>query len=149
MISPRIWKAYENLFPLQIFLAVMVHQFESVGCFIVSVLIRSGREQNCQLKIAFWKYRNRMIIRMCSLRIQNFDLTCWVWHWEYNSVGSSMEGKVYEKGTLSPLLHSSPGLGWSVIVNKTSSVTGNGFSLWSSWSWHVRWKQKSFMQPSG
>ena len=63
--------------------------------------------------------------------------------------GSSMEGKVYEKETLSPLLHSSPGLGWSVSVNKTSAVTGNGFSLWSSWSWHFRWKQKSFMQPSG
>ena len=42
---------------------------------------------------------------------------------------SSMEGKVYEKGTLSPLLQSSPGLGWSVSVNKTSAVTGNGFSL--------------------
>ena len=59
MISPRIWKAYEILFPLEIFLDVMAHQFECVGCFIVSVIIGSGRENNFQLDIAFWKYRNR------------------------------------------------------------------------------------------
>ena len=83
-----------------------------------------------------------MIIRMCSLRIQNFDLIAECGIGNMIVTGSSMEGKVYEKETLSPLLHSSPVLGWSVSVNKTSAVTGNGFSLWSSWSWHVRWKQK-------
>ena len=41
-----------------------------------------------------------------------------------------------------PLLHSSPGSIWSISVNKTSTVIGNGFGWWSSWSWHFRWKQK-------
>ena len=66
---------------------------------------------------------------MCSLRIQNFDLIAECGIGNMIVTGSSMEGKVYEKETLSPLLHSSPVLGWSVSDNKTSAVTGNGFSL--------------------
>ena len=46
-------KGLRKLFPLEIFLDVMAHQFECVGCFIVSVIMGSGRENNFQLEIAF------------------------------------------------------------------------------------------------
>ena len=68
MISPRLQKACDNLFPLEIFLDMMAYQLECVGCFIVSVIIGGRRENNCQLEIAFWKYRNRNGL-ICSLRI--------------------------------------------------------------------------------
>ena len=59
MRSPRLQKAHDNLFPLEIFLDMMVHWLVSVGCFRVSAIIGGRRENNFQLKIAFSKYTNK------------------------------------------------------------------------------------------
>ena len=52
-------KGLRKLFPLEIFLDMMVHWLESVGCFRVSAIIGGRRENNFQLKIAFSKHRNK------------------------------------------------------------------------------------------